>query len=54
MRVVFLFSFLVVLTGCAKVTNLTPTKTPETEQTGDPIKDEQNEMKILLPWELFV
>ena len=54
MKFIFCLFFIGLCSGCAKITDLATTKTTETEQTGDPIHDQQNEMKILVPWDLFV
>ena len=50
MKIVILSVFLLVFAGCAKVADWASPVKPETEQTGDPVYDKQNEVQLLLPW----
>lgn len=50
MKVVFLTVILLSVSGCAKVADWASPVKPETEQTGDPVYDKQNEVQLLLPW----
>ena len=54
MKFVLFAGILCVLTGCARVNSLTAPKTTESEQTADPLYDEQTEMKVLVPWSLVI
>ena len=40
--------------GCSKIADLASSKAHETEQTGDPVRDEQSEVKVLVPWTLVL
>lgn len=50
MRILACLCFLFLCAGCSKITGLTSSTATETEQTGDPVYDTQNEMKVLVPW----
>ena len=51
----FLFvGILCMFAGCGKITDLSSATGAETEQTGDPVYDSQTEMKLLVPWDIFV
>ena len=54
MKFIICLFFLFLFSGCTKITELTSSKTADTEQVGDPVHDEKTEMKILVPWDLFV
>ena len=53
-KFIFCFCCICLFSGCSKVADLTSNTIPDTEQTGDPVYDNQNEMKLLLPWTWFV
>ncbi len=54
MKIVMLLSCLFLFSGCGKIANWTSAKQPDTEQTHDPVYDSQTEMKVLVPWDLFI
>lgn len=54
MKFIFCCCVVCFLSGCGKVADLTSNTIPGTEQTGDPVYDNQTEMKLLLPWTWFV
>ncbi|MBQ9540706.1 MAG: hypothetical protein IJU89_04770 [Alphaproteobacteria bacterium] len=53
-KFIFCFCCICLFSGCSKVADLTSNTIPGTEQTGDPVYDNQTEMKLLLPWTWFV
>jgi len=51
MKIFLCFGFLFFLAGCNTVSSWTTSaKNGDTEQTGDPVYDSQNEVQLLLPW----
>lgn len=55
MKVIALLGVLFFVSGCNTISNIKSTATsPETEQTGDPVYDSQNEVQLLLPWTWFI
>jgi hypothetical protein len=50
MKFIILSGFLLIFAGCTKVADWATPVAPETEQTGDPVYDNQNEVQLLLPW----
>ena len=54
MKVILCFICLLLCSGCHKVADLTKSQTTQTEQTGDPVYDNETEVKVMLPWNLFI
>ena len=54
MKIVMLLSCLFLFSGCGKIAGWTSAKQSDTEQTHDPVYDSQTEMRVLVPWDLFI
>jgi len=54
MKFILCFAFLLLFSGCNKVAELSPTSATQTEQTGDPVYDSETEVKVLVPWNIFL
>ncbi len=55
MKVFAILGILFFVSGCHTISNIKSTANGiETEQTGDQIYDSQNEVQLLVPWNLLV
>ncbi|MBP5794574.1 MAG: hypothetical protein J6W41_00975 [Alphaproteobacteria bacterium] len=54
MKFILCFCLLCLCSGCSWVADLTSNTVPEVGTTGDPVYDDQSEMRLLLPWNWFV
>lgn len=55
MKTIGILCVLFFMSGCHAVSNIKSTANSiETEQTGDQVYDSQNEVQVLVPWNLLV
>ena len=55
MKTILCLGFLFLVSGCSTISGIASSaKNAETEQTGDPVYDSQNEVQLLLPWTWFL
>lgn len=54
MKFIFCCCVVCFLSGCGKVADITSNTVPDVDTTGDPVYDNQTEMKLLLPWTWFM
>ena len=54
MKLFMFFSFLFLLSGCGKINDLIASKNTDNNQSEEIIYDNQEEVKLLVPWDLFI